>query len=268
MKKFFYVLAWGFVYLGILGACQDEKKTKQSHPRNELRVGVTAGPHAAIMNRVKEIAKQKGLIVKVIEFNDFLLPNKALDQGDLDLNCYQHEPFLEEQQKRNLRIKSVGRAILLPMGIYSLRYKNLGDIQEGGKISIPNDPTNSGRSLILLEKAGLITLKNTKNPTIFDIDKNPKKLQIIEIEAPQLPRTLQDVDAGVVNADWIIVSGMNPMSAILREDPKQSIYTNIIVAREGEENDEIILKFLKIYQSEEVKNFIMKEFMGAVLPGW
>ncbi|MBI1954126.1 MAG: MetQ/NlpA family ABC transporter substrate-binding protein [Proteobacteria bacterium] len=243
----------------ILISCQKQKV---------LRVGVTAGPHAMIMEEVKKQAEKEGLSIDIIEFNDFLLPNAALDQKDIDVNCYQHMPFLEEQkQTRGYKLKVLAKAVLMPMGIYSLSVSSLTQIPEDGKIAIPNDPTNGGRGLKLLEKAGLLTLKNKDNPTVLDIQDNPKNLQIIEVEAPQLPRLLEDISAAVINVDWIILANMDPSKALFKED-YDSPYMNVIVVRENDDNKPEIKKLVQLYQSPQTKSYIEKTFKGALLAGW
>lgn len=232
-----------------------------------LKVGVTAGPHAIIMEKVKELAKVQGLDIQVIEFNDFILPNVALNDKELDINSYQHQPYLDEQVKsRGYKIKSAGKTILMPLGIYSKTLKSLTELKENAKIAIPSDPTNGGRALKLLEKEGLIKLKASDNPSVLDITDNPKKLALIEIEAPQIPRILPDVDAAVINTDWVLVAGLDPHTAIAMES-KDSPYANVFAIRQDETRPEVE-KLIKIYQSDPVKEFINATFKGAVLPAW
>lgn len=243
-----------------------QKKDFDSH-KKVLKVGVTAGPHAIIMEKVKEEAKQQGLSIEIIEFNDFILPNEALNHGDIDINSYQHLPFMEEQiATRGYKLKSLGKTILMPMGIYSKSIKTLDAIPYGAIISIPNDPTNEERALLFLESLGLIKLNKTSIPTIQDIVENPKNIQIKELEAPALVMTLSDVTASVINTDWIILGGLSPKDALSMESSDSS-YANIIVIRE-EENNKDIKEFLKIYQSDAMKTFIHETFKGAVIPIW
>ncbi len=232
-----------------------------------VKVGVTAGPHAIIMDKVKELAKDQGLELEVTEFNDFILPNTALNDGGLDINAYQHEPFLDEQVKtRGYHIKSAGKTVLMPLGVYSKKLTTLSDIKENAKIAIPSDPTNEGRALKLLEKEGLIVLSGAENPSILDIKDNPKHLDLMEIDAPQLPRALDDVDAAVINTDWVLLAGIDPTSALALES-KKSPYANVFAIRQDENRPEIS-QLIKIYQSEPIKEFIQEEFKGAVIPAW
>jgi D-methionine transport system substrate-binding protein len=233
-----------------------------------LTVGVTAGPHAQIMEKVKMELHQQGLELKIVEFNDFILPNLALNQKDLDLNSYQTPQFLEDQiSARGYKLANLGKTILLPLGIYSSKHKSMDSLPIGAKISIPNDPSNEGRALLLLKKAGLIDLKNHDHPSVLDIIENKKKLKIVELEAPQLPRSLADVDYAVINTDWVLVAKIDPRSAVFREGI-ESPYANILVIRKGDESRSDIQKFKAVYQSEKIRKYILKEFKGAVLPAW
>lgn len=232
-----------------------------------LKLGVTAGPHATIAGKVKELAQAKGITVKVIEFNDFMLPNIALSGEDLDLNSYQHLPFLEDQiASRAYPLKSIGKTVLMPMAIYSHHHKSLKDLPKKAIIAIPSDPTNEGRALKLLEHEGLLALKKTANPSLLDITDNPSNFKIVEIEAPQLPRVLQDLDAAVINTDWILVAGLDPKSALATES-KDSPYANVLVVRNDDKRPEI-QALLDIYHSDPVKDFITTTFKGAVVPAW
>ena len=234
----------------------------------EFKVGVTAGPHATIMEFVKQQAIMEGLNIKVVEFNDFILPNAALDHGDVMANSYQHKIFLDDQCKtRGYHLTAVARSVVLPLGVYAFSLKNLNDLKVGGTVLIPNDPTNGARALLLLKKLGLITLKDTTFPSIMDIDDNPKKLIIKELDAPMLPRAMVDADLAVINTDWIFVAGLDPSKALAKEE-SDSPYANIIVVRSGTENDPNVKKFVEIFQSPAVKKFIETEFKGAVIPAF
>lgn len=233
-----------------------------------LSVGVTAGPHVTIMEEVKKEAKKHNINLEIIEFNDFILPNAALDQGDIDLNSYQHQQFLYEQiNTRGYKLTSIAQTIILPLGIYSNKYSNLFNIKNGAKIALPNDPTNLGRALGLLKKAGLIELNDRTDPSVLDIISNEKRLKFIEIEAAQIPRILDDVDYGITNTDWIMLAGSDPRKALLTED-NNSPYANIIAVRTGDENNPEIRKIVDIYHSEHIKDFIYTAFRGIILPAW
>lgn len=233
-----------------------------------LKVGVTAGPHADIVHKIKEMSSDQGLTIDVIEFNDFILPNEALDSKDLDINSYQHEPFLQSQiESRGYKIKSIAKTVLMPLGVYSHKLKSLQDLPMGAKITIPNDPTNGGRALKLLAKAGVIDVKDVPSPIILDITANPKNISFVEIEAPLVPQSLKDVDAAITNTDWILLSGMDPKSALTQEG-KDSPYINVLVVRIGDETREEIQKFVTLYHSADIRDFIEKTYKGAVIPAW
>jgi D-methionine transport system substrate-binding protein len=234
-----------------------------------LKVGVTAGPHVVIMEEVKRQAVISGLDIEIIEFNDFILPNSALESGNIDANSYQHKPFLDKQvEDRGYKIISVAPTILLPIGLYSAKHKDLSTIQNAAVIAIPNDPTNGSRALFLLQTAHLIKLGSGNHPTILDIIDNPRKLKIVEIEAPQIPRSLPDVDYGIVNTDWILQAGMDPKTALIVEDPKGNPYTNVIAVRTENKDNKDIAKLISTYHSPEIKRFIEATFKGAVIPAW
>lgn len=238
---------------------------------NVLRVGVTSGPHAKIAEYVVEKARLQNVKVSITYFDDFIQPNAALAAGEIDLNIYQHQPFLDEQSaSREYKIETVGKAILLPLGIYpGKNIKDFEDLKSGAKVLIPLDPTNGSRALLLLQSAGLLRLKNQKNPTMFDIQENPKNLTIVEVDAPLLPRLLQeDADLAVINADWVIVAGMNPHKALFTEEARNSPYVNVMVARSSDKDDPKIIQFMAFYQADDVRKFIEDTFKGAVIPAW
>lgn len=257
------------IVLILLGAglyfLSNSSKTKSE---KVLRVGVTAGPHVAIMEKIQPILQEAGIHLKIVEFAEFMLPNAALDAGDLDLNSFQHQPFLDEQIKiRGYKLATIAKTILLPIGAYSKTYKNIEELPEGAKIAIPNDPTNGVRSLLLLQKTGLIDFKPMETPSVLNIVKNTKNLKILELESPQLTRALDDVAMAVINTDWVLSAGMDPHSAILRED-SNSPYTNIIVVRQGDEKRAEILALVQAYHSQVIRDFIESTFKGAVLAAW
>jgi len=236
-----------------------------------VTIGVTAGPHVEVMEFVQRQAKKQGINIKIVEFNDFILPNIALADGDIDLNSYQHEPFLEEQVKqRGYKITSLGKTLLFPIGVYSKKHKRLEDLPQKAQIAIPNDPTNGGRALLLLQHEGLIKLRKNvgHTPSPMDITENPKKLKFIELEAPQIPRALRDVDAAIVNTDWALLAGMEPSKDALAQESKDSPYANIIAARTKDKDNPLYLKIVKIYQSPETAAFVKKRFGDDVIPAW
>jgi D-methionine transport system substrate-binding protein len=235
-----------------------------------IRIGVTPGPHAQILEAVKPIAKQKGLELKILEFSDYVVPNEALNAGELEANSFQNQPYLDNQKRdRGYKIESAGPTVNFPLGIYSKKHKSWDEVPAGGKIAIQNDPTNGGRSLLLLQDKGAIKLKPDVGykPTVADIVDNPRKLKFIEIDAAQTPRSLDDVDAAAVNTNYATEAGLNPASAILREDPKGP-YVNLLAVRTADKDKPWVKDLVAAYHSSEVKTFVLEKFKGAVLPGW
>lgn len=238
----------------------------------QLVIGVTSGPHAQITEAAKKVAEKEGLPVKIVEFNDFIQPNAALDHGELDINIYQHKPFLDAQNKaRGYHIVPVAKAVLQLMGVYSKQYKALKDLPVGAKVAIPNDPSNGARALLVLQSAGLITLKAgvTTTASVFDIADNPKKIKVVEIDAAQIVHSLNDVDAAAINSNYALQAGLNPAKDTIFLEPKNADFAVILIAaRENNKNDPRIARFIKAYQSDEVKAFIEKTFPGAYFPAW
>lgn len=236
-----------------------------------IKVGVTAGPHAQIMEHVKKIAEKDGLKIQIVEFSDYVQPNAALAAGDLDANSYQHKPYLDAQVKdRGYKLVSVGYTVNYPIGLYSKKVKKLEDLKEGARFGIPNDPTNGGRVLLVLQDKGLIKLKDGAGlkATPLDVVSNPKKLRFVELDAAQLARSLDDLDAAAVNTNFALSAGLNPATDAIARESAKSPYVNIIAVREADKDKPWVAKLLKAYQSEDTRRFIQSEFKGAVLVGW
>lgn len=239
--------------------------------KKEIKVGVTAGPHAEVMEEVAKEAAKQGITLKVVEFNDYVQPNKALADKDLDMNSMQHQPYLDNViKKQGLKLTSIGKSIILPMAAYSHKYKSLADVTPGAKVAIPNDPTNGVRALLLLQQAKLITLKNgnSVDASVTDIVENPKNLQFVELDAAQISRSLDDTDLACVNTNYAIPAGLNPQKDSLIVEDKNSPYANVIVVRDEDANNETYKKVVAIYQSEAIKKFIEEHFQGTILPAF
>ncbi|HKU96745.1 MAG TPA: MetQ/NlpA family ABC transporter substrate-binding protein, partial [Vineibacter sp.] len=199
-----------------------------------LKIGVTGGPQAQILEVVKPIAAREGLQIQLIEFSDYIQPNAALAQGELDANIYQHGPFLEQQNKdRGYNLVILALTVTFPIGIYSKKVKTLAEIPNGGRIAIPNDPTNGGRVLLLLQKEKVITLRPDAGlrATVPDIVDNPRKIRIIELDAAQLPRALEDVDAAAINTNYAVQAGLQPKRDAIAIEAADSPYANLIAVR-------------------------------------
>ena len=265
--------AFTFLTLGVLLFNSCGNSAKKDNP-NYIKVGITSGPEKEIAEAAKKVAKEKyNLDVELVPFNDYVVPNEALNNGDIDVNAFQHVPYLREQSKqRNYKLAVVGNTFVYPIVGYSKKIKNLSELQDVSTIVIPNDPTNGGRSLLLLQKYGLLKLKDNVGllPKVTDITENPKHLKILEIEAPQLPRVIDDkeVTIAIINNNFAAQAGLDPKEfGILRED-KQSPYVNVIVAREDNKDLEKVKNFVKAYQSEAVEQAAQKAFKGGAIKGW
>lgn len=235
-----------------------------------VRIGVSPGPHAEILEKVKPLLAPKGIDLKIIEFSDYVVPNQALDAGELEANSFQNQPYLDNQVKdRGFKLVSVGLTVNFPLGIYSSKHKSWADVPDGASIAIQNDPTNGGRSLLLLQDKGVIKLKDGVGfkPGPVDIVANPKKLKFIEVEAAQTPRTLADVAAAAINTNYAVDAKIEPTSAILREDPKGP-YVNVIAVRAADKDKPWVRTLVETYQSPEIKAFVAERFKGNVLAGW
>ncbi|MDE2413460.1 MAG: MetQ/NlpA family ABC transporter substrate-binding protein [Comamonadaceae bacterium] len=238
-----------------------------------LRVAATAVPHAEILNFIKPQLKAQGLDLQVKEFSDYVQPNMAVEDKQLDANFFQHQPYLDsfnKDRKTSLVAVPNGKVHVEPFGAYSSKIKNTKDLKDGATIAIPNDPSNGGRALILLAKQGLIELKDPKSltPTPLDVVKNPKKLKFKELEAPLLPRALADVDLALINTNYAIEAKLNPTKDALFIEGADSPYTNIVVARADRANGADIAKLMKALHTPEVKKFIQDKYKGAVVPAF
>lgn len=237
-----------------------------------IKVGATPVPHAEILEDIKSDLKEKGVTLEIVEFNDYVQPNIALNDKELDANFFQHEPYLKDFVKEHteMKIKNAGGVHVEPMGIYSKKIKKLDELPFGANVSIPNDATNGGRALLLLDKAKIITLREgvKEMATIQDIISNPNDIHIQEIEAAQLPRTLDDVDISVINTNFAMNAQLNPVNDALFMEDKTSPYVNIITVRDGDENRPEIQALVKTLQSEKVKKFINEKYKGAIVPAF
>ena len=237
----------------------------------EIKIGVTAGPHAQIMEQVQKMAAKDGLKIKIIEFSDYVQPNAALQSGELDANSYQHKPYLDAQIKdRGYPFVVAANTVNFPIGIYSKKIKKLDALKEGARFGIPNDPTNGGRVLLLLQANGLVKLKDGAGlkATPLDVVANPKKLKFVELDAAQLPRSLDDLDAAAINTNFAISAGLNPKTDSIVLESAKNPYVNVLVVREADKNQPWVGKLVKAYHSDEIRKFIDTQFKGSVMPGF
>lgn len=247
--------------------------TGHAQDKSSIKVGISVGNAEKIFEVVKKVAARDGLDVQVIVFNDYQLPNAALAAGDLDANAFQHKPFLDNQIKaRGFDIVPVGLTITAPLGFYSRKIKTAGELPDGASVGIQNDPSNGNRALLLLQSAGLITLKpeavqnNTATP--LDVVSNPKKLKLVPLDAAQLPRSLDDLTIASINNDYAEKAGLSfSKDSVIKESP-QGPYANLIAVRRADKDKPWAKKLVAAYQSPEVKQYIEKQFNGSLIPAF
>lgn len=254
--------------------CENSKNNQSTAPaeKTSIIVGATAGPHAEVVEAAAKEAEKKGLKVEIKEFSDYITPDQALADGSIDIAVYQHKPFLDNFNKQHgTDLIPVGDAILMRMGIYSNKYKDVKDIPSGDTVSIPNDPTNEGRGLQLLEQAGLIKLKEGvgMKATPADVVENPKNLKFKELEAAQLPRSLDDVDASAITMNFVMSAGLSPKEqGIFLESRDNPLAVMIIAVRNKDKDQPAYKKFIEAYQSDTVKKFITEKYKGTIEAAW
>ncbi|EMG27414.1 ABC transporter substrate-binding protein [Listeria fleischmannii 1991] len=265
------------IFISIIGAsllaltaCGGGSSEKLS--TEKITLGVTGGPHQQIAQEVKKLAKKDGLDITIKTFDDYNTPNTALNDGDLDANNYQTIPFLDAQKKdKGYKIEQVFKTVAFPMGIYAKDIKDIKGLKKGDKIAVPNDPSNEYRGLKLFEDAGVLKLKDgvEEKATKKDVAENPLDLEIIELEASQIPSQLGEVKAAAINTNFAMGAGLTINDdAIFHEPTKDNPYPNVFVVRTENKDDEVVKTLEKYYHSDEIKSFIDKEFNGSVVPAF
>ncbi|MCJ8009421.1 MetQ/NlpA family ABC transporter substrate-binding protein [Lederbergia wuyishanensis] len=261
MKKLFTVILLGLIL--VLSACGSNGKS------DVIKVGTTTS-EVPTWNLVKDLAEKEGIKIEIVKFDDYVQPNLALDSGEIDINAFQTIVYFDKfKEERKLDLAAIGTTNIWPMGIYSKKVKDINELKDGDQIVIPKDPTNLGRALLLLQKAGLVTLKEGFDGTggVENIAENPKNLEITPVDAGQTARGLDDAAASIINSDMAINAGLNPTNdPVFREDASNKAYVNIIAAHAKRKDDETLKKIVDIYHTDEVKSFIEKEFNGAAVP--
>ena len=274
LKKLVIAGALGVLTLALAGCGGGDKKAENAKPDTSkpVIVGVNPGPHAIIMENVKKIAEKKGLKIEIKEFSDFVTPNAALAAGEIWANSYQHEPFLKATMKKEptFKLAKAFNTALFPINIYSKKLKPGDKIPDGAKIGIPNDPTNGGRTLLLLAANNLIKVKNPKDitTTVMDITENPHKFEIVELEAAAIPRSLDDLTCAAINTTYALNAGLNPAKDLIVKETADSLYVNIVAVQEKDLKDPRLKVFQEAYQSKENADFIKTKFPGSVYLGW
>jgi D-methionine transport system substrate-binding protein len=273
MKKALVIVLSLVLLVAVFAGCG--KSSPQSQEAKTIKVGASVTPHAEILAVAKEVLAKENINLEIVEFADYVQPNTAVESGDLDANYFQHQPYLTSFNADNgTHLVSVASIHYEPFGIYAGKTDSVANLKDGATISIPNDGSNETRALLLLQQEGVITLKDgidaSSNATVRDIATNPLNIKFIEIEAAQLALALQDVDLAVINGNYAIQAGLNASTdALAVEDASgdaAQTYANILVVKEGNENDPAILALVKALQSEEVRKFIEDTYDGAVVP--
>lgn len=282
MKKFITIILAIIITAGVLSGCGTKAGNTSSTPvstdsavsktRTVIKVGASITPHAEILEIAKEILAEQGYDLKIVEYNDYVLPNTATESGELLANYFQHQPYLTGfNAEKGTHLVSVASIHYEPFGLYAGKTKSLSEIKDGATIAIPNDGSNEARALLLLQAQNLITLKDGVefNATVLDIVSNPKNLKIKELEAAQLARTLADVDFAVINGNYAIEAGLKVKDAVAVEDKNSKsaqTYANIIAVKEGNENNEAVKALVSALKSDKVRTFINDKFKDAVVP--
>lgn len=268
------VLFLSFIFTGCAKSSSKESNATVNASNKKIVkivVGASPTPHAGILKVVKPILAKKGIDLEIKEFTDYVTPNTALNDKQIDANFFQHVPYLEDfEKKNNMKLVPLVKVHVEPMGAYSKKIKSKDEIKNGAKVAIPNDATNEGRALLLLQKQGLIKLKDPKSlmQTPRDIIDNPKHLQFSELEAPELPRVLQDVDFAIINTNFALEGKLNPLKDTIFSEGKDSPYANVLVVRPDNQNDPAIKELAKALNSEAVKKYIEDTYKGAIIPAF
>ena len=272
-KSILSIVLAGVLAFGLVGCGTGSTGSTASGSSEDkvIKIGVSPKPHKEIVDAAVPLLEKEGYTVEITEFNDYVQPNTAVEEGSLDCNFFQHTPYLNEQnESRGLHLKSVAAIHLEPMGLYSNKITSLDELQDGATIAVPNDASNEARALKLLADNGLIKIKDGELVTPADITENPKNLKFNELEAAAIPRAIDDVDAAVINGNYAIEAGFDVLKdAIIKEDKDSEAakpYANIVVVKEGNENEEKIQALVKALTSDEVRDFINTEYNGSVIP--
>lgn len=277
MKKFFGILlaatlAFGVVGCGSTTTDEDTNSTETTAEGTTIKVGASPSPHAEILYAAQPLLAEQGITLEVVEFNDYVQPNLALDTGDLDANYFQHQPYLDQFNADNgTDLIALGAVHYEPMAIFAGTSSDLAALPDGAKVGVPNDGTNEARALLLLEANGLITLKEGTgiSATKLDIEENPHNLEIVEMEAAQLPLSLGSLDIAVINGNYAMGNGLSIADALAKEEADSlaaETYENIVAVRNGDETRPELVTLMEVLNSQDIADFINNTFEGAVAP--
>ena len=271
MKKILSLVLVTFLLIGAAGCSKSQSAASANGSSNKktIKVGATPVPHEEILEQVKPILEKEGYKLEIVEFNDYVTPNMSLSDGEIDANFFQHVPYLNKyNEEKKTDLTYTVKVHLEPMAMYSKKIKNIKDLKDGAEIAIPNDATNGSRSLKLLQSAGLIKLKDGTLVSKEDITSNPKNIKIQELDAPQLPRTLDDVDAAVINTNYAIEAKLNPLKDALAIEGKDSPYANVLAVRKEDKDKPYIKALSNALNSPEIKKFINEKYKGSIIPAF
>lgn len=267
MKKVLAILISSSLIFGLTGCGTKTAPTSTENEKKTIIVGATPVPAAEILKEVQPILEKKGYKLEIKEFTDYVTPDTALAEKELDANLFQHTPYLEKfNQEKHTDLVAVTKVYLPPIGVYSRKVKKLDELKNGAVVAVPNDPTNEKRALKLLEQAGLIKLKDGDILTKLDIIENKKNIEIKEIDAPQLPRILDEVDAAAITANFALEAKLNPVKDSIYLEDEKSPYSNIIAVREEDKDKPYIKALSEALTSSEIKKFINEKYKGSVIP--
>ncbi|WP_082630288.1 MetQ/NlpA family ABC transporter substrate-binding protein [Peribacillus muralis] len=254
----------------VTAACGNEKGASGSGDVKTVKVGVNSGD-TRTWEYIVELAKKKNLNIELVTFNDYIQPNLSLSEGEIDANSFQTVAYFDEFiQDQNLKLEAIGSTVIAPMGLYSKKHKSIKDIPDGATIAVPNEATNWGRGLLLLQEAGLITLKDEFNGSgsANIIKDNPKKLKIKPVAAGSTPRLLDDADASTINSNFAVEAGLTLKDSLFHESKTAKPYINIIAVKKGDTDRPELKKLVELYQSKEVEAFIKKTYKGSSIPAY
>lgn len=262
LKKLLSLTLAGVISASLLVGC-----SSTSGEDKTIKVGASPTPHAEILEVAKPLLEKQGYSLEVVEFDDYVLPNTSLAEGDLDANYFQHIPYLEQMNsEKDLKLTYTAKVHIEPMGIYSEKHDSLDEIKDGAKIAVPNDATNEARALQLLAKNGIIEVADKELITAKDITKNPKNVEIVEVDAASVPSSLADVDFAVINTNYALNVNLNPTKDALAIESSDSPYVNILACREDNKDSEKVKALTEALNSKEVKSFIEEKYDGSIVP--
>ena len=266
MKKILSLTLAAVLSISVLAGCSPKTSAD-----NEIKIGVSPEPHSKLVSLVVDDLEKEGIKVTLLEFTDYVKPNHALADGEIDANFFQHKPYLDDfAAKEGLDLVSIGNVHVEPMALYTNVVPSIEELPQGAEIAIPNDTVNGGRALLLLEANGLIKLKEGAGleATEHDIAENPKNIKFTALEAATLPRVISEIDGAVINGNYALEAGFNPLTDGVVIEGKDSPYANIVAVRAGEEKENKFVKLMEALQSDEVKAYIEENYDGGVVPAF